>query len=443
MTRLSLARAFVLGLLAPLAGAEGSQERADPALVGKDDGLGYEEIEKTIIYTDNATAPAVHLPPVQGWWDSKICSSDDNYCVFTNLRAAKGRGIVAVTRPEELEKLEKVEELLDKSENRYLIDNHGSALEEKDLPEHDGVPGLVATKALRRNKPLFAWTPVLLAHKQMFQKGGPSKKERARLLEAAVGFLPPDTRAAFDKQRRRPGDNSGLNPRSIEEILKAHPWEVNLGFTWNRDPDAHSRHYVSFPEAGLLQHDCRANTAAYIDERFTLRATVARRVSPGEALTVSYVDPFLSRKERNAFVRKHRAPRGPDGKPTHGCRCSACAGPDKDKREERLRELLELRGELRNHDSRKVDLAMIERFVKLVEEEGLHAKYAEAYELAALNFNYLGDDKRAKKYADKAVQAGIVEGGLESNDVVAMRIMANDITGHYSYRYNLKRRGQA
>ncbi|KAL1836758.1 hypothetical protein VTJ49DRAFT_4698 [Mycothermus thermophilus] len=444
MTRLSLTRVFVLGLLAPLARAEGSQERADPPLAGKDDGLAYEEIEKTTIYTDNATAPAVHLPPVDGWWDSKICSSDENYCVFTNRRAAKGRGIVAVTRPDELEKLEKLEEVINKSENRYLIDDPESTLQEKDLPEYDGLTGLVATKALRRNKPLFAWTPVLFAHKQMFQKGGPKKKDRTRLLEAAVGFLPPHTRAAFDKQRRRPGDNSGLNPRSIEEILKAHPWEVDLGVNWNhRDPDVHSRHYVNFPEASVLQHDCRPNTAVYIDSKFTLRATVARKVNPGEALTVSYIDPFLSRKERNAFVRKYRAPRGPDGKPTHGCRCSACSGPDKDKHEERLKELLELRGELRNHDSRKVDFALIERFVKLVEEEGLHARYAEPYELAALNFNYYGDDKRAKKYADKAVQAGIVEGGLESNDVVAMRIMANDIKGHYSYRYNLKRRGQA
>ncbi|KAL2123600.1 hypothetical protein VTJ04DRAFT_4055 [Mycothermus thermophilus] len=443
MARLSLTRVFFLGLLTPLARAEGSQEHAaPPPPPNVNDGLAYDEIQKTVVYTDNSTAQA-NVPPVKGWWNSNICSQDENYCVFTNLRAANGRGIVAVTRPDELEKLEKVEELINKGENRYLIEDPAGTVEEKDLPEYDGVPGLVAKKTLRRNKPLMAWTPVLLAHKQMFDKKGPKKRDRTRLLEAAVSFLPPETRAAFDKQRRRPGDNSGLNPRSIEEILKAHPWEVDLGFTWGRDPDINSKHYINYPEVSVLQHDCRPNTATYIDSQFTLRATVARRVNPGEVLTVSYIDPFLPRKARNAFVRKHRAPRGPDGKPTHGCRCSACSGPDKEKHEERLTEIVELRGELRNPDSKKVDFALIERFVKLVEEEGLHAKYAEPYELAALNFNYYGDDKRAKKYADKAVQAGIVEGGLESNDVVAMRIMANDIKGHYSYRYQLKRRGQA
>ena len=151
------------------------------------------------------------------------------------------------------------------------------------------------------------------------------------------------------------------------------------------------------------------------------------------------------RDERAAWVKRHR---GVEEAVEGGCPCRACSPPGGEKGEKaveeakRLKEVLALRAELRNQDSTKVDLEVIERFLKLYEEERLHVKLAEAYELAALNFNYLGDDKRAKKYAELAVQAGIVEGGVQSNDVIAMRIMAKDIKGHYSYRYTLKRRGQ-
>lgn len=57
---------------------------------------------------------------------------------------------------------------------------------------------------------------------------------------------------------------------------------------------------------------------------------------------------------------------------------------------------------------------------------------AEAYELAATNNNYLGleEDKKAKKYAELAVQAARIEYGEDANEVVAMRILAGDVRGH-------------
>ncbi|KAL2161834.1 hypothetical protein VTH06DRAFT_7618 [Thermothelomyces fergusii] len=57
-----------------------------------------------------------------------------------------------------------------------------------------------------------------------------------------------------------------------------------------------------------------------------------------------------------------------------------------------------------------------------------------------LSFNSLGDDKRANKHADLAVQAGIVEQGADANDVTAIKIMVRDVRVHSSYRYALRRR---
>jgi hypothetical protein len=442
--QLSLTRVLLLGLLAPFAAAE-DKAKADPA--GSADGLAYDAMLKTEIYTDNATAH--NMPPVEGWWDSKICSDTlDPYCVYTNRRLANGRGMVVVSRADEFPKFERLEEHLNRGENKYLQD----PLPFTQASSPSNGPSLTATTAIRRGKTLFSFTPVLLVHKS-FPAQVPRKRERARLLEAAIAYLPADTQAQFNTQRPRPGDNSGLNPRSVEDILLAHPFELDLGYaTYRRqgaedeDPHDHSRHWANYPEAAALQHDCRPNVATHLDSSFALRATVARRVHPGEALSVSYVDPFQPRDVRSEWVQAHRsAALGPDGKGAAGCGCQACAhGGDAGRMAEgdrRLKEIMVLRGELRNHDSAKVDFALIERFLKLCEEDRLNAKMAEPYELAAVNFNYLGDDKRAKKYAELAVQAGIVEGGVESNDVVAMRIMAKDVKGHYSYRYTLKRRG--
>lgn len=76
---------------------------------------------------------------------------------------------------------------------------------------------------------------------------------------------------------------------------------------------------------------------------------------------------------------------------------------------------------------------LIDCYVKLMQEEKLQVKYVEVWELVVLNYNYLGEDKKVKKYVDLVVQVGIVEGGKDSNDVVVMRVFVSDVKGYYSY----------
>ncbi|KAL2131739.1 hypothetical protein VTI74DRAFT_4670 [Chaetomium olivicolor] len=416
--QLSLTTILLLALLSLVSGNTSSNKEAkvgSPS--GSSHGLVYDPIENAQLYTSNTTTP-----PVQGWWDSKICSGP--FCVYTNLRLARGRGLVAVTKPDEFNKLSRIEDHLDRGENRCLQ----SPLPFTLTPILNRGLGLTANTTLRRGKPLLVFSP---------------KSERTRLLGAAVSFLPAATRAIFNTQRAGPGDGdakagSSHLRRSIEDILLAHPFELDLSYAATRqDETTHSRHYVNYPEMAQFQHDCRPNVATHLDNAFALRATVARKVLPGEELSVSYVDPFLPREGRRAWVERYRGnyAASSSGGGGVGCPCRACSPPGGEKGEEakkgeqRLKEILEIRKEVRNHVSKKVTFQMIERFLKLFKKERLHARFAEAYELAALNFNYLGDDERAKKYADLAVQAGIVEGGSESNDVVAMRVFAKDV-GH-------------
>ncbi|KAK3368386.1 hypothetical protein B0H63DRAFT_423049 [Podospora didyma] len=434
-----LTRALVLGLLAQGIVADGDADanaKADVApSVGSDEGLAFEPIEKTEIYTDNATAKAttpeiitdVEVPPVEGWWQSKICSGV--YCIFTNRRINNGRGLVIVSKIEDFHKVERVEDHLEKAENKY---EEPISWQEAEVVDK-GI-GLVANKTLRRGKTLMSWSPVLMVHKDVMNEV--RKADRLNLLERAVTFLPDATRAKFDRQRA--GGPKGDITRTVEQIIKGAPFEIDLGFA--RHADDHSKHYVNYPEiSAVFQHDCRPNVAYHVDNNLALRTVIARRTSVGEELTIAYIDPLEPRAERQAWVKKNRGYGIP-------CPCDACNKKGRldalKESEDRVAEILSIRAELRNHDSKIITFDMIERFLKLLDQERLQVKLAEAYELAAVNFNYLGDDVRAKKYADLAVQAGMIEGGVDSNDVIAMRIMASDVKGHYSYRFTLKRRGQ-
>lgn len=430
----SLGRILVLGLLSTQGViADASDAKADTPKGGSKEGLAYEEIDKKVIYSENATAPVASksdgvVAPVDGWWYSKICS--DKFCIFTNRRLANRRGMVLVTTMEDYQKVERTENAFDKAENKFHQED--GTFETADLPDRG--TALKAKKAIRRGKPVMSWTPALVVHKDVFDVL--RRKERTKILENAVKYLPDETRAKFNKQRKPLGPLSV--ERSIEDVMLSSPFEYDLGYNYN--PDTHSKHLLNFPEVNnLLPHDCRPNVAWYIDGGLTLRTTVARRINPGDELTIAYIDPFIPRPDRSQWVKNHRGFNKP-------CPCQACThGGDAEavkKADARLEELNSLFAELKNHDSKKVTPQLIARFLDLVSQDRLNVKLADAYEYAALNYNYIGMDRLAKKYADLAVQAAMVEEGHDANNVVALRIMASDIKGHYSYQYTLKRQGK-
>jgi len=437
--RRSLLRALLLGFAAQLAlanadaAADGDVKaaKADPPTAGSTEGLVYEAIDNQQIITGNiTTAKPGKKPAIDGWWNSKICTTSGEYCVFTNRRIQKGRGLAMVTRFDDFQKAERVEEHFNKGENK--IEEAGLFTETEVVDK--GI-GITAMKNIRRGKKLMSWTPVLIVHTDFFQDIK-KKSERKRLLEAAVAYLPDETRALFDRQRIQglaPGP--GRKTRTVEEIILGAPFEVNFGQAYG--DEKHSRHYANYPEMAVVQHDCRPNMAHYIDGNFAMRVNVARRTQGGEELTIAYIDPFWPRYKRQAWVQKRRGL----GKP---CSCSKCnpKGGDEEikKSEERVKRIEDIHAKLKNHDSTDITEEMIDEFLQLVDQERMQAKLADFYENAALNYNYIGFDVKAKKYADLAVQAGIVEEGTDSNNVIANRIFASDIKGHFSYRFTLKRR---
>ncbi|EGZ71202.1 hypothetical protein NEUTE2DRAFT_128599 [Neurospora tetrasperma FGSC 2509] len=487
-----LTRALLLGLFAQLAISKTSnKDEPQPAPVpnakdGKN--LTNEQMDKSqVVYTSNTTfSDSNSIPPTNGWWSSNICSQQ-TYCIYTNLGLGHGRGIVLLTKYADFQNIARLDQHLDEAEDRIeafttrtTTPERAEATgakgkedrqreEEKPFSESfilSKGPGLTATIPLRRGKPLMSAAPALLVHKDFFADIW-RKSERNKLLEKAVSFLPPATREAFDKQR-----TTLLSPdqkeRTIEQILLASPFEIDLGSNsytplGQESLQAnHSKHYINYPSMSLFTHSCRPNIAFHIDRTLALRTTVARKVAPGEELSIAYIDPLLPRKERQEWVGKYRpsSSSSPSPSPSPYCPCPSCTGhspslskphgnphpssPMSPSQElstssARLASLHRIRSLLRNHDSPAVPPETIEYFLKLHLEEGLESKMAEAYELAATNYNYLGqeDDKKAKKYAELAVQAARIEHGKDANEVVAMRIMAGDVRGHWSWGYKL------
>ncbi|MBE3047865.1 hypothetical protein IMZ48_36220, partial [Candidatus Bathyarchaeota archaeon] len=104
-----------------------------------------------------------------------------------------------------------------------------------------------------------------------------------------------------------------------------------------------------------------------------------------------------------------------------------------------LEEIKEIQTKLRDFEA-KVTTGMLARLVQLYQDEGLESRMADMYGQVAINYNSLGYQNRAIKFAEKAVQAGIIENGRSSNDVIAMRILAKNTLEHYSWRARIKNR---
>ncbi|KAK3399493.1 hypothetical protein B0T20DRAFT_436663 [Sordaria brevicollis] len=470
-----LLRALLLGLSAQqlvIATTASNNDAAQPpAAAGSNEDLAYEQIHKSqIVYTSNSTTSSE-------WISTNICSQK-TYCIYTNPYIGHGRGIVLLTKFADFQKIERLDQHLslasDRIEPNALLPDGSPPFEESYILSKG--PGLTARTELRRGKPLMEAAPVLVVHKDFFADIW-RKTERNKMLEKAVSFLPPATKEKFNKQRHitigsipdssRADAEDGQKARTIEEILLASPFEIDLGTNsytpMGHDPQGdHSKHYINYPSTSLFTHSCRPNLAFHIDGNLALRTTVARKIQPGEELSIAYIDPFKPRKERQEWVGRYRpspSQTGAGGEEEEGggCPCPSCTGlyprithkqhghphtssPSSElaKSDARLAEIEAIRSELRNHESRGVTPEKIEKFLQLHVEEGLETKMAEAYELAATNYNYMGMDRMAKRYADKAVQAAQIEYGRDANDVIAMRIMAGDVRGHWSFGYKSK-----
>ncbi|KAM7213816.1 het domain protein [Rhypophila decipiens] len=359
------------------------------------------------------------LPSPPKWEGPKECLQQ--FCIYYNHGFANGRGIVAITTAPNLSRLEAVEQALNKTKSSPTSSSEPQSFT---LAEVKGKGlGLLASRPLTRSSPVMAKTPALLIHRS-FLEGLPPSSEQQSLLDTAASYLPSALQKEFWSQMGHFGGHK------ILDIMATNSFQMNLD-PKGQDQSAH--HYGNYPEVSRFNHDCRPNVAFYIDKT-TLRhtTTVVRPVEEGGELTISYLDVTRARVERQSRAKMAWG---------FECSCKQCAlpAPLAKRSDERLEEIARMEKKLSDIYDKEVTPQLLERLVNMYEEERLQTKLASPYTLIALNYNMLGEDRMAKKYARLAYEALVIEHGeTDAGDLEAMLGLERDPKGHFTWRARLK-----
>lgn len=339
-----------------------------------------------------------------GWDGPKHCIG--SYCVYAHRQFAGG--IVVIT---------------DRDNARRISNFPGLRVTRPGPPPFYAteIPGkgigLVANRTIKRGEPIMTWQPTFMIHRKLTDELEPD--DLRYILDAALLKLPAQRRRAFLRQLGQFGGHR------VSDIMLTNAFQMNVG---GEGEDGH--HLGNFPDVSRFNHDCRANVAFRIDEKLTHHTHAVRDIPAGEELTLSYMNPF----ETHAVRQQHIM-----GSWGFKCTCQHCSMSEKAIHESdaRLYEIDELEAELGNFASSKASVKMIERLLELYSKEKLDAKVHGAYVLAALNYNLYGDLTNARKFANLAIETGIVEYGEDAEDVEAMRALAKDPERHFTWRKRL------
>ncbi|KAI0419189.1 hypothetical protein F5X98DRAFT_335466 [Xylaria grammica] len=334
------------------------------------------------------------------WSASPDCF--DEYCVYTN-NDFFGKGTSLITTASNHQRIAQIQipETVFKSsyDKARIVEIPGKG------------NGLVATRAIRRGERIMAARPALLVHRDAFSEL--PIEDMYYLMDMAVNNLPKPRKESYLAQTGTMGGHK------ITDILFTNSFQVGLG-------DYDSFHYGNFPEASVLNHDCRPNLAFFIDQNLTHYTHAVRDVEPGEELTISYIDGLQIRSVRQERTRNSLG---------FSCACSHCTLSERDSgaSDSRLLAISRIEGELSDFNSQASSPAMIEEYIRLYKTEGLEHNIAGAYTLAALNYNLFGNAAMAKKFAELSVEAGLLERGPEAADVREMKSLADNPKAHWSW----------
>ncbi|KAK7951304.1 SET domain-containing protein 5 [Apiospora aurea] len=271
--------------------------------------------------------------------------------------------------------------------------------------------GLVATRLIRRGEEIMTARPAVVAHEDLVDELELASQNA--LLDHAARVLPGERRKRFLAQAGE------LGGHRIADIMFTNSFQVSLGL--QGEP-----HFGNFPEVSRLNHDCRPSIAYYIDENLTHHTHAVRDIQPGEELIISYLDSFRARSVRQARARASWG---------FSCGCSQCSLPEAEAEasDARLVSIYQVETQLTDLNNANVSTSTIDRLVALYKEERLDHKIADAYTLAALNYNTFGVEATAKEYAKLSLEQGLLEHGHDSADMEAMRIVAVDPKSHWSW----------
>ncbi|EHK49401.1 hypothetical protein TRIATDRAFT_183670, partial [Trichoderma atroviride IMI 206040] len=334
------------------------------------------------------------------WTSQSDCRNNtETFCAFSSSSFAGGRGISILTTPGRIESLQQLAAFADADALSGVNEQLSPAFEEKELPGRGR--GLIANKTLHRGDRIFAHTPILMLDGESF--GDLEKEQWLELEHAAVNNLPLKTRTMFSALYGRPV----TDPVSDRIDTNAFVLELN-----------EVTYYAVFPETARLNHDCRPNAAYFFDKQtLTHYVHAITDITPGTEITITYVDPHMPRQKR---LKKLSSLWGFD------CSCSLCSlHPElAHASDERLDQITTINDRLEDWES--APLQMAQTLISLYEQERLHAPAGSAYWYAALMSCTHGLYWETIRYAQLAIELGLLDYGFEDESFHRMRQLAKE-----------------
>lgn len=168
-----------------------------------------------------------------------------------------------------------------------------------------------------------------------------------------------------------------------------------------------------------------------------------RNIAVGEEITITYIDPFIPRLDR---LKKLKDTWGFE------CSCPLCAQPNAMGRASDAT-ILNIKGlcstlshwtKFRNPEARKSAARhnrnlrqapqMAELLISLTKQERGETLMFEAYRLATLVWNAVGEEQAAMQYAAQAIEFGLISAGLYQEDVLEVIRLYESPQKHWSWR---------
>ncbi|KAI1371250.1 SET domain-containing protein [Hypoxylon crocopeplum] len=267
--------------------------------------------------------------------------------------------------------------------------------------------GIVADRSIRKGETILVRSPTMLV--QTSPHVGLEPGTRDVLYDLAVEKLPAKGQELFVSQMGK----------DVYDKIETNCFQMYID-----GADESGSHLGCYPEISRFNHDCRPNIH-YRITNMTHTTVAARDIAPGEELSISYIELMLSREERRSRLRKWG----------FECSCSHCSMSDSEiaASDARLRRIEELETALENFNETVVTAETGAQLVDLYEKERLDIYLGQVYTRAALNFALFGEEEKARKYAQAAVDAVERESGANAGDAKAMRILAENPKAHWTW----------
>ncbi|TPX09823.1 uncharacterized protein E0L32_009014 [Thyridium curvatum] len=364
-----------------------------------------------------------------GPWSHSRCyrNGTDEFCMYTSTTFAENRGISILTTPERVAKFSKLRAFTDpksiKDVNQDIVRTLPARYNVVPIPGKD--MGVTAKQPLNRGDLIMSNTASMMIDYAAFETL--PHADLQKIQAAGVDALPTAHRARFlNLSTHNPTE--GYYQR-VEKLLATNAFDIDV------DDGGETEFFVVFPEIARFNHDCRPNADYWFDpETLTQYIHAVRPIAAGEEITISYMDPVNTRKNR---MHKLHHVWG------FKCSCSQCTKPRLISRDsdDRVRQIQALRADLQDHSGgSRATPQMAELFVSLFEQERLESMAYEAHTHAALEWNGVGEPWLATKHARLAIEHGLASVGPRNSDVVEMQALAEDPWSHWSWMSRTKRR---